>query len=137
MNAAPIYPFGWPGAKPSRTNRRQKRGWQRKKSTGLTGSTGAAQTGKTTSVIGTTAPHKPCGIFVSSVQRSGLLTRHQGHGTTPNSRFGRLRFTSRDKGMVRHVANKGGRITAVVAAGVCLPILMGGGFGSIHSIRSN
>jgi hypothetical protein len=133
MNAAPIYPFGWPGAKPSRTNRRQKRGWQRKKSTGLTGSTGAAQTGKTTSVIGKTAPHKPCGIFVSSVQCSGLLPRHQGQGTTPVSRIGGHRFTRRNKPKVRLGTNKPGRMTAVVAADARLPIPMGGGFGSISS----
>lgn len=77
--------------------------------------------GRTTSINGITGPRKLSGFFVPAVQRSGLLPRHQGHGTTPIFRIGRLRFTSRDKGMVRHATNKGGRLIAVVAAGVCPP----------------
>jgi hypothetical protein len=103
--------------------------------TSLTSPRRPAQTEKTTSFIGNTAPRKPCGIFVPSVQRSGLLTRHQGKGTTPVSRIGKLRFTSRDKGMVRHVTNKGGRMNAVVAAEACLPLPLGGSFGFVFPQR--
>lgn len=41
-----------------------------------------------------------------------------------SSHPGKLRFTSRNKGLsddFRHVSNKGGRLDAVVAAGACQP----------------
>lgn len=52
-----------------------------------------------------------------------------------SSHPGKLRFTSRDKGMAddfRRTTNKGGRLHAVVAAGACQPYpLAVGGFGSL------
>jgi hypothetical protein len=89
---APSYPFNWPAGKPSRESRKPKRKWKRK-ADGLTGNHRPAQTERTTTVIGNTAPHKPRGIFVPFVQRSGLLPRHQGQRNTPVFRIGKLRFT--------------------------------------------
>jgi hypothetical protein len=105
--------------------------------TGLTNASRPSQTKKTTSYNGTTAPRKPCGIFVSAVHRSGLLIRHQGDNTTPVSRIGRLRFTRRNKPKVRLETNKPGRLYAVVAAGVCLPIAWAAASVRSSTIRSN
>lgn len=96
----------------------------------LTTSTGTAHSGRTTSNDGNTAPRKPCGIFVFSVQDSGLLPRHQDQDTTPVFGIGRLRFTSGNKATASAVCtNNRGRSLAVVAAEVCFLIFMGGGFG--------
>lgn len=85
---------------------------------------------RTTTFSGVAGTRKHSGIFVSSVQRSGLLPRHQDQGTTPVFGIGRLRPTSGDKAAVSTAcANNRGRLKAVVATEVCLPIPMGGGFG--------
>jgi hypothetical protein len=95
----------------------------------LTSTRQPAHSDHTTSINGKTAPRKLCGIFAPAVLASGLLPRHQGDGTRQFSRIGRLRFTWRNKPKVRLGANKPGRLIAVVAAEVCLPISKGGGFG--------
>jgi hypothetical protein len=80
---------------------------------------------KTTSNNGNTGPREHSGIFVSTVQRSGLLTRHQGQGTTPVSRIGGRRLTRRNKPKVRLGTNKPGRLFAVVDAVVRPSLCLG------------